>query len=296
MKRCGFAFLILVSLACSLRAEEVTVPGGKVELHFDNSASKNLQRQVEIWVQRAGKAVATYYHGYPVRDAVLEVQFVAGHGASGQASGWNGRRINITLSRSITPAELTDDWTLTHEMLHLAFPSVPERHHWIEEGIATYVEPIARARAGLLTPERIWGDMVEGMPQGLPERGDRGLDHTPTWGRTYWGGALFCLRADVEIRRRTQNRFGLEHALRAIVEAGGTIDVDWPLERVIAVGDRATGVPVLREIYDEMKAAPDPVDLPALWKQLGVERQGQTIRFHADAPLAAIREAITKGQ
>lgn len=36
---------------------------------------------------------------------------------------------------------------MTHEMVHLAFPSVPDQHHWIEEGLATYVEPIARARA-----------------------------------------------------------------------------------------------------------------------------------------------------
>src|SRR5260370_28547747 len=34
---------------------------------------------------------------------------------------------------------------------HLAFPSVDEKHHWIEEGIATYVEPIARIPAGHLT-------------------------------------------------------------------------------------------------------------------------------------------------
>jgi hypothetical protein len=53
-------------------------------------------------------------------------------------------------------------------MVHLAFPSVPQNHHWIEEGLATYVEPIARARGGNLTAEKIWVDMVEGMPQGLP--------------------------------------------------------------------------------------------------------------------------------
>ena len=58
------------------------------------------------------------------------------------------------------------------------------------------------------------------MPKGLPAAGDRGLDYTPTWGRTYWGGALFCLLADIDIRKRTSNRFGLQDALRAIVAAG----------------------------------------------------------------------------
>ena len=125
-----------------------------------------------------------------------------------------GRRVG-TARRSRSPSagqahssDFTDDWVLTHEMVHLAFPSVPEEHHWIEEGSATYIEPIARARAGDLTPEKVWGDLVDGLPQGLPQPGDRGLDFTPTWGRTYWGGALFCLLADIEIRKRTANQEG----------------------------------------------------------------------------------------
>jgi hypothetical protein len=72
------------------------------------------------------------------------------------------------------------------------------------------------------------------MRQGLPEVGDRGLDLTHTWGRTYWGGALFCLAADVEIRRRTGNTMGLQDALRAINKAGGTIESEWRLSEPCA--------------------------------------------------------------
>ena len=79
----------------------------------------------------------------------------------------------------------------------------------------------ARARTGELSTEKVWGDLVRGLPQGLPGRGDEGLDRTHTWGRTYWGGALFWLLADVEIRERTGNRFGLEDALRAVLTQRG---------------------------------------------------------------------------
>jgi hypothetical protein len=37
---------------------------------------------------------------------------------------------------------------------------------------------------------------------------------------------MFCLVADVEIRRATGNRKGLQDALRAIVAAGATINTD----------------------------------------------------------------------
>ena len=135
---------------------------------------------------------------------------------------------------------------------------------------------------------------MRGLPQGLPQAGDHGLDLTPTWGRTYWGGANFCLLADVEIRKRTGNRLGFEHALRAIVRAGGTIEATWKIDRAIEIRDRATGVPVLRELYEKMRAAPAPTDLDALWKQLGIERRGRQILFNDAAPLAHIRAAITQ--
>src|SRR4051812_19219573 len=98
-------------------------------------------------------------------------------------------------------------------------------------GAATYVEPVARARAGQLSAERVWAEFVRQMPNGLPGPKDRGLDYTSSWARTYWGGALFCLVADVEIRKRSDNRLGLQDALRAILENGGTLDHRWKFRK-----------------------------------------------------------------
>jgi len=162
---------------------------------------------------------------------------------------------------------------LTHEMVHLAFPSVDDKHHWIEEGIATYVEPIARIHVGHLKPGQMWFDLVRDMPQGFPQHGDRGLDHTHTWGRTYWGGALFCLLADVEIRRQTNNVKGLEQALRGIIEAGGDIRKDCNLETALRAGDRAVGVSVLHPLYIRMKDMPVSIDLDSLGRSWEFSRR-----------------------
>jgi len=107
--------------------------------------------------------------------------------------------------------------------------------------------------------------------------------------------ALFCLLADIEIRQRTGNRKGLEDSLRAVNESGGNVEVHWPIEKVFEIGDRATGVPVLRDLYDRMKARPVDVDLAHLWQQLGVKLDGESILFEDGAPLAPIRRAITGG-
>lgn len=84
----------------------------------------------------------------------------------------------------------------------------------------------------------------------------------------------------------------MEDALRAIQRAGGTITNEWSLQRAFEVGDRATGVTVLRELNDKMSAAPYMPDLAALWTELGIERRGGRVYFNDSAPLASVREAI----
>src|SRR5215831_1416683 len=152
------------------------------------------------WVNSAAESVRIYYGVFPISQVSIHITPFRGKRIrNGMAFGTDdGGRITIRVGSETSAAEFASDWTLTHEMLHLAFPSVADKHHWIEEGIATYVEPIARIRAGHLAPQKMWAELVRDMPQGLPETGDRGLDHTHTWGRTYWGGAMFCLLADVE--------------------------------------------------------------------------------------------------
>ncbi|MDB6136994.1 MAG: hypothetical protein JWO94_66 [Verrucomicrobiaceae bacterium] len=293
------SLLVAAVMSCtpslfSQQAGHLEIGGGKIDITFSDTVT-TLQRDLVLdWIKNSARAVITYHDHFPVAHVEIRVRLGAGHGAShGTTYGWKGSLIKVTAGRESTAADFADDWLLTHEMLHLAFPSVPESHHWIEEGLSTYVEPVARARAGIITPEKMWGEFVRDMPQGQPEAGDRGLDFTPTWGRTYWGGAIFCLLADVEIRKRTSNRLGLEHALRAIVKAGGTIEADWELEKAIEAGDKATGVPVLHDLYMKMRATSVQTDLEGLWRQLGIEHHDNHISFNDTAPLAAIRKAIT---
>jgi hypothetical protein len=245
------------------------------------------------WVMQSARATTAYFGRFPVTHArVRLLQSPGARVSNGVSFGEAGARCRITVGQHVTHADLDDDWVLTHEMIHFGFPSVEERHHWIEEGMATYVEPIARALVGRLTAERVWREMVDRMPQGLPAPGDQGLDNTHTWGRTYWGGAIFCLLADIEIRKQTGNAKGLRDALRAINRAGGTIEADWPLERVIEVGDKATTGKVLVQLYSQMASKAVPVDLLDLWKRLGVVRGDHGVTFDSRAALASIRASI----
>ena len=246
------------------------------------------------WVLRSARATATFFGRFPVAEVRISLEATSGeYVGDGVAWASPDARIRIGVGRNITARTLKGDSTLVHEMTHLGFPDLDEAHLWLHEGIATYVETIARAQAGETTPAAVWAHFVEEMPQGLPERGDHGLNDTPNIDRRYWGGAMFCLVADVEIRRRTQNRFGLKHALRAVLEAGGTLKDTWEIERALDIADRAVGVPVLRELFPTWKDKSIAPDLDRLWAQLGVHKVSDAIRLVDSAPLAAIRRAIT---
>jgi hypothetical protein len=263
--------------------------GAVLHLSFDTREYAVGGQAVCAWMIRAATAVSGYFGRFPVPETSIELKPVDGSGVHGGSTYGEGPYTEVRLGRAVTEAELEDDWVMTHELVHLAVPSVPDASHWLEEGIATYVEPVARVQAGQLPAARIWSDMYRDMPKGLPQAGDRGLDRTPTWGRTYWGGALFCLLADVAIRERTGNRKGLQDALRGVLAAGGDIRRDWPVVKVLAAGDQATGTGVLGALYGEMGDKPGPDSLDELWRRLGVSTDG----LSAGAPLATVRTAIT---
>jgi hypothetical protein len=282
-----------IALTQSVVLGETTLQIDFAEGAFDLPRDEIVQR-----IRMGAHAVTVYYGRFPVPRVRILVIPVAGRHGVLQGTTWGDMRgfpafLRLRIGQGTTREELTKDWVITHELVHTALASLPDDQHWLEEGLASYVEPIARVQAGELPAETIWADMMHGMLHGEPGAEDHGLNNTHTWGRTYWGGALFCLIADVHIRTQTGNRRGLQDALRAIVSAGGTIDKEWPLARLLSIGDQATGAHALIEMYAEWSEAPVPVDLPQLWTQLGIERHEGGLTFNSSAPLAAVRAAIT---
>lgn len=252
------------------------------------------RRDITAWVDAAAKDVAAYFGRYPVPQALVLVLEGRRGVTRGKTVGNGGASVMIWVSPTTTPAALAADWLLVHEMVRFGLPNLPREHRWLEEGFATYVEPLARAGRGRLAAPEVWVRLLDGLPQGLPGKTDRGLDDSRTWASTYWGGALFSFLADVAIRERTANRKSLRDALRGVQAAGGTIAVRWPLERTLAAGDAATGVPVLRELHAKMGRKRVDVNLDDVWRRLGVSRKGNAVVFDDKAPLARVRKSMTE--
>jgi hypothetical protein len=247
------------------------------------------------WVERSARIVADYYAQFPAPLAELRIHAAPGEGVrGGRTTNDSGLLIQVTVGRDSTAEDLAADWVLVHEMVHLALPEIGRRHNWLAEGLAVYVEGIARAQFGNRDIADVWAEYRHSMPLGLPRPGEGGMDESPSWGRTYWGGALFCLQADVKLREQTHNRAGLQTALRAILNESGGYRAERDIDEVLRTGDAATGTRVLQELYQANRAAPAMPDLAQLWQRLGVPEDPKSQPFDDHAPLAAIRIAITR--
>lgn len=307
----GLSLILLLSSPLLARAPlvyEVTpAPNGtvRVEERFDRARTPLSMPELgkphdalRRWVEESAGAAADYFGRLPVPRLAITLQPVGSGRISGGVTrgGSRGASIHVNVGPELTQRDLDDDWVLTHEMVHTGVPRLPDEAEWLDEGIATYVEPIARVRRGNLAPEKVWGWLAWGLPQGMPKKGDRGLDNTHTWGRTYWGGGLFCFLADVEIRERTGNRKSLRDALIGILDAGGNVNAFWELEAVLRAGDEATGTTALAGLHARLGGAPGDVDLERMWSRLGVRVVDRRLKTDDAAPLAAIRKSIPTGE
>ncbi len=288
---CTAALLGLLPLQS--RADRLRLPSGEVVLKLDGDFPADTRHEIDVWIARSLAALVGYFGRQPQPRIELRLRAAPGEGVGGGRTDVDPEPfVSVRVGRETRTARFLDDWVLVHELVHLSVPNLPRAHNWLHEGLATYVETVARARAGVTPFTQLWTELLHGMPQGQPASGDRGLDGTRSWGRLYWGGALFCLQADVRMLRASGGRAGLRQALQGVQAAGGHYGQDWSITRLLAVADAAVGQTVLTDLYRDVKDTAALVDLATLWRELGVVAQGDGVKLDDAAPAAAIRRAI----
>lgn len=280
--------------ACPAASTALQVDGATLCVVIEDSALTKQQALLRAWIERSARIVADYYGQFPAPLVLIRLGGMEGRGiGGGRTTNDSGLMIQMRVGRASTGETLSADWVLVHEMVHLALPEVGRSHAWLAEGLATYVEGVARAQYGNRDIADVWAEARHSMPMGLPHEGEGGMDQSPSWGRTYWGGALYCLQADVAIREQTANRVGLQTALRAILKETGGYANESDIGEVLNIGDKATGTHVLYGLYQQIRTTPQTPNLDLLWTLLGVPNDPKTQPFDDHAPLAPIRIAIT---
>jgi len=249
------------------------------------------------WIEEAANVTVPLFGRFPVDRSTLFVVPAKGEEevVFGKVLSLAGASVVVVVGDQMQASARHKDWVLVHELFHLGFPTFRGEGRWLGEGLATYYEPILRARAGWTTEQEVFRQFARNMPRGQPARGSSaGIAQRDDLDTIYWGGALFCLLADVRIREETRGKKSLDDVLRASLDHGGDATRVWTVRDVVRLGDATTGTTVLSEMYERHAARGERIDLDSLLASLGVSHEGK--EPDDSRPLAWIRRGITDGR
>lgn len=185
--------------------------------------------RIERWIQEAAQEAARLGAGSPrERVAIVLVPTPSGEPAPfGRVLYSEPRSAAIYVGQRAPERSFAGDWLATHELMHTLHPRFDGQPRWLSEGIAAYYQCLAPIRSGRERPEVLWRVLAQGVATGQTEALGRSLQevakamHTlPAYSAVYWGGALLALEVDLEIRRATEGKRGLEHVLAALRPRG----------------------------------------------------------------------------
>jgi hypothetical protein len=249
------------------------------------------------WVKGAASCVSGLFGRFPV-DATVFVVPVDGANdvVFGRVMSLGGASVVLLFGDRARPADAHDDWVVVHELFHLGCPSFVGEGHWLEEGLATYYEPVLRERAGWMTEAELWSHFVREMPRGLRREGEpANIEDRDDIDSTYWGGALFVFLADLQLRAGSGGARSMDDVVRTVLSIYGDATRRARLSDFVRTGDETTGFHVLANLYDGWAVHGQNVDLDALWRKLGIRMQGTGVALEDTAPLASVRKGIATG-
>ena len=122
-------------------------------------------------VKDAAGCVAGAFGRFPVGATVFVVP-VQGRQevVFGRVLSLAGASVALLFGTETPAAQMHDEWVPVHELFHLGTPSFVGEAHWLEEGLATYYEPVLRERAGWMREADLWQHFAREMPRGLRKR------------------------------------------------------------------------------------------------------------------------------
>jgi hypothetical protein len=297
------AFVLLgVAAIGRLEHDRFEASGATIETAVLDRPRKASREGIRRWLSEAARAVATIHGSFPERRLQVIVEPVPGGRDPvpfGRSYDGGGRALHLLLSVGAADADLPGEWVAVHEMVHATTPTIRPEDAWFSEGLATWYQEVARARAGLRSRERAWQNLLEGFERG--RRGGTGralreesreMHRHHAYFRVYWAGAAIALLADLELRRTTGGRTTLDAMMRLLQREPGRGAGLFAAGDLVAFFGERTGTDVVRRIAETHLARSAFPDLAAALDWLGVSWDGETLVLRNDAPGAAVREAI----
>jgi hypothetical protein len=273
------------------------VPGDpELTLAVPPGMLKIAPEQIAAWVSAVAEGNRRFWARSPAKGGlVVLIPTPRGGVPFGRVLSLGGAVVTVLVGETATNQELYNDWVLVHEFIHLGSPLMRDTGAWLNEGFATFYEPVLRTRAGWKSEDDVWREWISSMPRGMPAMTDIGLENAGRGG-IYWGGALFVLMAEIESLKASGGKIGFSDCLRTILAEGGDVTTKWPTMKFLDRCDALLGKTVTAPLAKQHIEKGSAMDLDQLWKRLGVSMaEGGAIRYDDTAELAWLRPLIIWG-
>jgi hypothetical protein len=282
------------------------VPGSTIRIAVMRPRGKIDSGTLADWVQETAATVSLTYGRFPNPSPHVLLLPVGRSGWGGDSPVPYGRvvrdggeAVELFIDERRSIEDFRDDWTATHELSHLMLPLVNRHHRWITEGFAQYYQNVLLARAGQYDERRAWQKLYEGFDRGRNSRPELSPNAAGRAGvraatmKIYWSGAILALKADVELRRRSEGRESLDWALERLQECCLPSSRSWTGVELLQKLDSLVGEPVFMPLYRRYGDAPGFPPFDDTLEELGVMIDRGRVSLDDSAELAPLRHAMT---
>ena len=133
--------------------------------------------------------------------------------------------IHLYVDASFSLEKFIEDWTVYHEIAHLAIPFVGEDYAWFSEGFASYMQyqimaqsdilslPLEQAYKNKITPQLTWFQSQQSAASIATN-----MMKKRNYPAAYWGGSWFFILADQQLQ--TKHHTSLIHLISLYQQAG----------------------------------------------------------------------------
>jgi hypothetical protein len=253
------------------------------------------RESLERWLRRAIDAVSISgrFPAQALRVLIVPSEPSREPVAFGMVSRGGSGAVLLFVARNAREDAVVRDWVLPHELSHLWLPFVERDAAWLSEGLATYLQEVLRARAGVISPTEGLLGLARGMRSAREEgtgramrEESRDMHSTYAYRSVYWAGAAYFLLADVALRRESGGKTSLPDVLYRL-RASADYDRSWEADALLKHLDELAGRPVFAPLARQAMDVPFPDVEPTL-EALGIGTDG----LKSEAPLAALREQL----
>lgn len=198
-------FLIIVPLLCAAPADAA------VRWHWQDRFDAREREQLRHWITYTVAGLERLVGPLPFE---LHVTFHRRRSSREPVPWANTERsrrqgVHFHVDPAYPLQAFLDDWTAPHELSHLVVPYLGRRHAWFAEGFASYMQYQVMHAMGVLDADEVReryrrrldkaGRQYTYHDRALAEAAPR-LQAEGRYPVMYWGGAIYFLRVDAELR------------------------------------------------------------------------------------------------